>query len=202
VDQFIQSLPKTVLALLAIVIGFLLIIYFNPPHTVCDAQLDLFRESQRTFLYAATEKGFVRPPEIKHLYNTCQEDNSPGSCFEYFEKLKKLTTDLVNIPRECSATAAGETEISSWLWQSLKLMTQIAWGPKAPQSYLDKHSWFDASDVSLFCELKQNATRIFGEEKFAAWRETTMKELPQADKLSREQVWSKTILSTACDSYR
>ena len=198
-DQFLSSLPKTVLALGAITIGFFLIVMFNPPHSVCDSQLEIFREAQKIFIY---KQGKDRPPLAKSQFDLCLADNSPGSCFEFFQGLKKLSIDLRNIPSSCSASAAGETEVNTWLWQSLKLMVQVAWGPKAPSSYSEKHSWFDASDIALFCGLKKDAVRIFGEEQFATWREDVMKSLPQAESMQRDQIWHKSILSTSCEAYR
>jgi hypothetical protein len=65
-----------------------------------------------------------------------------------------------------------------------------------------KHSWFDASDVALFCDLKNSAIRMYGNEEFTAWREARMAEFPSADRLTRKDVWEKSIFSTSCDSYR
>jgi len=201
-NQLLASLPKTVVALGAIALGFLLIVLFDPPRTVCDSQMELFREAQKTFLYPSSQRNIQKPPLIKELHAICQHDNSPGGCFELFQSLKKLSVDLDNIPRQCSEKAAGEAEIQQWLPKSLKLMVQIAWGEKSPLTYAQRHAWFDASDVALYCDLRKNAIRIFGESWFAQWRESIMKELPQADRMPREQLWQKSIFSTACDAFR
>lgn len=201
-SQFLNSLPKTVLAIGAIIAGFIFIILNDPPRTVCDSQMELFREAQKSFLYPQKSNGIERPAQIEDLIELCQHDNSPGGCFELFVRLKKLAVDLENIPRQCSETASSENAIDKWLWKSLKLMAQMAWGERAPASYFDKHGWFDASDISLYCDLRGSAERIFGPEKFSYWREGVIKDLPGADRLTREQLWSKTIFSTSCDSFR
>lgn len=201
-DQFLSTLPKSVIAFGAILIGFVFIVLNDPPKTVCDSQLELFREAQKSFLYPQKGSGLERPALIKELVEVCQHDNSPGGCFELFVRLKKLAVDLNNIPRQCSEKASAEPEISRWLWRSLKLMAQMAWGERAPASYSDKHGWFDGSDVALYCDLKKNAERLFGQEAFASWREGVIHELPQSDRLTREQLWSKTLFSTPCDSFR
>ena len=37
----------------------------------------------------------------------CKGEASPGSCFEFFEGLKRLNRDLKNIPEHCSEVAGG-----------------------------------------------------------------------------------------------
>ena len=201
-DQFLLSLPKPVLALAAIAIGFFLIVYFNPPQTVCDSQMLLFREAEATFLYGSSPHGISHPPAIKEMFDQCQASNDPGGCFALLNGLKKMSIDLRNIPHQCAETAAGEGEIKNWLLKSLELMTQIAWGEKAPISFTDKHAWFDSSDIALFCSLKENASRILSEEFMYDWRRSIIHQLPQADKMEGDEAWRKSLFSTACDNYR
>lgn len=202
-DSLLTSLPKTVIAIAAIVLGFLLIIASDPPKTICDAQLELFMDSQKAFLYTAKGGiGLGSRAMATELHEMCKGDNSPGGCFEYFMKLKKLVVDLSNVPKQCAEVTGEDPAVQLWLWKSLTLMTQIAWGERAPASLSAKHAWFDASDLALYCDLKANAVRMYGNERFSAWREAQMQAFPQADRLTREQVWQKSIFSTNCDSYR
>jgi hypothetical protein len=202
-DRFLASLPKMVVALGAILIGFALMVMYDPPRTICDAQMELFRESQKSFLYTKASDGPIsKQSRIHELHDLCMGDNSPGGCFEYFEGLKKLAADLNNIPNECAEKAGAEAEIETWLWKSLKIMALIAWGERAPASYTDKLAWFDSSEVVLFCELKKSASRIYGVERLDKWREELFTGLPEAEQLNREQLWQKSILSTSCDAYR
>ena len=192
-----------VVAIGAILIGFALMVMYDPPRTVCDAQLEIFRDSQKSFLYVRSTDGpITAPSRIHELYDLCKGDNSPGGCFEYFEGLKKFAVDLGNIPNECAEKAGAESEINTWLKKSMKLMAEIAWGERAPASYTDKHAWFDSSEVVLFCELKKSANRIYGIEVMDKWREELFTQLPEAEKLNREQIWQKSIMSTSCDAYR
>ena len=202
-NHFFATLPKTVIAIAAIVAGFGLILVYDPPRTVCDSQMELFHESQKAFLYsAAGGTGFGKKPMVNELYEICKTSNSPGGCFELFDKLKKLSVDLRTIPTQCAQAAAGDTAVKEWVWKNLKLMTQISWGDRSPASNGGKHSWYDASDISLYCDLKENAVRLFGNESFSEWREAQMLGFPQAEKLTRDQVWQKSIFSTSCESFR
>jgi len=202
-DQFINSLPKTLVAIVAMVVGLLVMRAINPPTTICDAQLELFRDSQKKFLYPdAAVNGITKSSMIRQFVDTCKASNTPGACFELFQGLKKMAVDLGNIPEQCAEATGDEKQLTDWLWSSLRLMTLIAWGDKPPANYLQKSGWFDSSELSLFCELRRQSIRIYGNDTFRNWQETQLKSFPLAENLTREQVWSLSILSTPCDLYR
>lgn len=185
------------------IVALIVIIMMNPPVTVCDAQLELFRDSQKNFLYAPpAERGMRIPAEVKRLTDLCMANNSPGGCFDLFVGLKKMAVDLRNIPEQCVERASSEPEIKQWLWNSLKLMVQIAWGDRPPASYMQKNGWFDSSEITLYCNLRRHAIRLYGQERFAQWQEEMLKSLPKSEGLTREQIWPRSILSTSCDAYR
>ena len=199
-DRLLATLPNWVIAVVAITIGFIFMRINDPPRTVCDLQMENFRDSQKKFLYAGDLKGQL--PEVKQGYDACKGDNSPGGCFQYFEQLKKLTVDLGNIPEQCSEKAAEEPQIQAWVLKSMSLMVQMAWGERAPASYLQRNGWFDGSEIALFCDLKKSAVRIFGSDAYAQWRETALTSVPDFSKIGREQAWQKSLVSTPCDYYR
>lgn len=202
-DRFFESLPNSLKALGIMIAALVVIIIMNPPVTVCDAQMQIFRESQKNFLYPPPAEGGVRiPAQVKTLMDNCVNDNSPGGCFDLFVGLKKMVVDLRNIPEQCAEKAGEEPEIKAWLWRSLKLMVQIAWGDRAPASYMQKNGWFDTSEVTLFCNLKRHAVRLYGKDRFAQWQEEMLRNMPKAEGLTREQIWPRSILSTPCDAYR
>jgi hypothetical protein len=201
-DQFFSSLPKPLLAIGAILIGFLLIRLNDPPRTVCDVQMEIFRDSQKTFLYKQSKTELGQPSRVNQLYDLCVSETGPGGCFELFEGLKKLNADLRNIPYECSERAGSETEIKKWLTDSMKLMVRIAWGERMPAAHTLKNGWFDASELALFCDMKKSWVKMYGNEAYTVWREDLIKTLPKSDQLAREQVWQRSLLSTPCDSFR
>jgi hypothetical protein len=67
---------------------------------------------------------------------------------------------------------------------------------------MQRNGWFDASELTLYCDLKRHAVRIYGNEMFESWREETMKSMPEAAQMPREHQWQKSLLSTSCDLYR
>lgn len=198
-DRFISSLPKSVIALAVIIAGFVGIVLNDPPKTTCDSQLELFTKGQGEFIYG--KAGLARPI-AKQLFSTCKSGNSPGGCFELFVRLRKLNDDLESIPRQCADVMAKDEPLKSWLLSGLKLMTTISWGDRGPASVNRRGGWFDSSDLSLFCDLKKNATLLYGVEEMEPWRENVIGLLPEADKMDHEQLVQKTLFATPCEAYR
>ncbi len=58
-DEFFRTLSRRTIVILSLVVGTLVIIMLNPPHTVCDAQLDVFKSSQTGFLFLDPKKKLI-----------------------------------------------------------------------------------------------------------------------------------------------
>lgn len=197
-DELLRRAPRTLLAFIAIAIGYGLIIAFNPPRTVCDEQIDVFKASQKAFLSRTSAK--LSRTAADELYDLCKNDNGPGGCFDFFLNLRNMVDGLERIPKTCASTVAADPLIKKWLLKSMTLMTQIAWGEGSSAVYISKkHSWLDAADFRLFCRLKAMGTRIYGEDGFGEFRESLLSSLPGAGQMSREQKWSRSIFSSSCD---
>ena len=202
-DRWFASLPKPLLALGVIIIGFVVIVLSDPPRTICDSQLEVYRESQQDFLFFRRGAGnSTKPALMGELIFRCRGDNSPGGCFELFQRLKKMQADLVTIPGHCSADAMEDANISGGLLQGVRLMAQIAWGEAGPTSSMRRNGWLDASDVALFCDLKKSAVRLMGSEEFNAWRDGLIAGFPGADLLEGDQVYQRSLFATPCNDYR
>jgi hypothetical protein len=202
-DQFLASIPKPLLVVGAIIIGFVLIVANDPPRTVCDGQIDVIRESQEEFLFFRRGAGgATKPALISELFARCRADNSPGGCFELFQRLKKMQADLVVIPGDCSEDAMNVSNIKGGLFGSLQLMAQIAWGESGPSSVLKRNGWLDASDVALFCDLKKSGLRFMGKESFDVWRDSVVSQLPGADLLEGDQPYQRSLFAAPCSEYR
>ena len=62
-----RFIARNVIAFLAIAGGMAYIIMNEPPHTVCDSQLEVFKKSQQTFLF----KDPKRDPVLVFLSLVC-----------------------------------------------------------------------------------------------------------------------------------
>lgn len=198
----IAQLSKTALAILLIAGGVLAIVIFNPPVTVCDAQKEAFKESQKKFLYLDEKQKAVKKTKYADMYALCKSTNTPGGCYELFRDLKHMISDLKNVPRECGSAVGEMTEVKKAIWESAELLVRIAWGFKPPQTYYEKFSWLDSADMALFCQLKDTAENLYGANSWTNFRERMFNELPGAKELPRNQVWENMILSVNCAKYR
>lgn len=201
-DAILRIIPKNMLAFVAITAGiFLLVTVIQPPHTVCDSQLETVAKSQAKFLYKDPKAKKVNTIKFQTLYDNCKITNQPGGCYELFREMKTLLDDLSNLTQECSAELGSVPEHKKALWDMTDLLLRIAWGAQPPGAYHAKFNWLDTADISLFCRLKTRITSFYGEDAWAAYREKMMKELPGAKDLAREQVWDLSLFSENCSRY-
>lgn len=199
-DELIRQAPKTLLAIIAIALGFFLIVMFNPPRTACHEQLDLFMQSQKSFLSPSSEK--LKRSAMEDMVDLCKSDNGPGGCFDLFLNFRSMVDGLERIPKHCAEVVSADEKLKKVVFRSLTLFAQIAWGDSDSGVYVSrKHGWLDAADFRLYCRMKTVATRLYGDDNFATFRESVMTNLPGAEKLSRDQRWTRSIFSSPCDSY-
>lgn len=201
-DELLRTLPPRLIAICAIVIGLIVILLSDPPKTVCDTQLEVFRESQKSFLYSNQKKEVTFRPGVEKAVEACKMHPGPGGCYELFDQMKRVADDLRNIPQACAADAGGVAEIRRALWQTLELMVLLAWGDKPPLTYVQRYGWLDSSDVALFCRLKHQAIAFYGNEEWQAFRVRVSRKFPDATTLSPEQIWQRSLLSTTCENFR
>jgi hypothetical protein len=215
-ENFINSLPKPVLAILAILIGIAIFMVTSPPHTVCDTQADLLRESQKGVLFPTTIKKSKIPGVLSKAKETCQLGNSAGSCYEYFMLLRKLAEDIAKGSSECTGQVYEISEVAAALNDGLELAVRLAWGVKPPEPNADRFGWLQESEISTFCRMKAIYLRANGEEAWANFRKKISQKLPgeelksSADTatprsasalLSEQDIWNRSLFSVRCESF-
>lgn len=200
-DQLFNTLPKGLLAFLIIGAGILFIVLSDPPHTVCDSQIVVFKDAQKHFLFLDPDDKLAKVTHYQKLRDRCKMTNSPGGCFELFNEMKTMLRDFSGVPDECAPKVGNLTEVDKSLWEMAGLMVQLAWGEKPPTTYNQKFGWLDTADISLFCQLKYYLVEMYGQDAWAQFRERMMSTLPGAKNMARNQVWDLTILSENCSRY-
>lgn len=202
-DRWLSTLSRGTIAIIAIGGGILFIIFSNPPRTVCHSQIEFLQEQQKAFLFPETDEAtLAKTPGFVKMFEYCERGGGPGACYELFQKMRTLSQDLVAVPDECAARAAKLSEVEEALKKTIHLMVKAAWGVKPPESYMDKFGWLDVADVSLFCGLKNQIIRLYGESTWDAYRERLFHELPGAKDLPRKTAWEKLLLSEDCRRYQ
>ncbi len=219
-EKLIESLPKPILALLAILIGIGVFMMINPPHTVCDTQEEALREAQKGNLFPTEVKKNKIPPSIGRAKEACQIGNSAGSCYEYFSALKGIANEVGKASSECTGQLYGVKEVSAALNDGIELMARLAWGVKPPEPGFERFGWMQEAEVATFCRLKSIYIRANGED---AWNSLRLKifnklpgeELPIATDpgvavvepkkatavLSELDIFNRSIFSARCEAY-
>lgn len=198
-SQLFDQLPKTFVAIVGLVIGLLVITYLKPEHSPCDAQVELFQKSQSPFLYPDPKKKYATTPKIESAIANCRAANSAGGCLEYFAGLKALMNAYELAPKDCRSYIAGIPEAQGAVSGAIKLMVQLAWGEKMPQSPSERNGWLDSAHLYLFCRLQKAARLMVGDDKWNDFRSKTASSLPGTEGLAIQDFWKLTIFSTACE---
>ena len=195
-------MSRGTLATVAIAAGILFIIFSDPPQTLCQSQLNFLKEQQKGFLFAAGAKEkAVRGGNFQQMAQYCQRGDGPGACYEVFAKMRVVVRDLASVPEECTGAVADIPEIKQALWGTVQYMSKAAWGKVPPAGYLEKLGWLDQADVALFCGLKTQIIRFYGNSAWDNYRETLFTDLPGAKALQRKEAWEKMLISEDCRRY-
>lgn len=104
-EQQIKDLPKPLVATIAILIVIGALFILQPLHTVCDSQTEAIRSGQAGLLYPqkVSKKNGTIPGRIQNAMVSCRFGNSAGSCYDYFDLLKKAAQAVKNGSFECTA---------------------------------------------------------------------------------------------------
>lgn len=199
--RLFSILPKGFIAAIAIAAGIAFIVISEPPHTVCDSQLEVFKTSQQKFLFLDSKKKAIKTTKFENLRDYCKAANNPGGCYELFQEIKMMLRDLLAVPSDCASRIGNVAEVKRAIWQSLDLLVRLGWGEKPPSTYFEKFGFLDKSDIALFCQLKARAIDYYGEQEWEKFREKMFKELPGAQGLARNQIWEMSIVSENCSRY-
>jgi len=199
--NWLKSLPKTTFVALVLTVGVLYIVLSDPPKNLCDAQIDQFDLINVGLLSPNPKDPSHKTSKFQDLYAICKQTKSPGGCYDLFLNLKIILKNYRTVGPECFGKLSGHAALSDAIWSSLDLMARIGWGEKAPEVPALKLAWLDSADVNLLCNLKQSAIDIYGKERFDAFQEQFFKSLPDTDKMSREDIWSRLVFSVSCEAY-
>jgi hypothetical protein len=175
----LQKIPRPVLIIAVFLIGLFFILQFQGPHSICDSQADSFRELQTGYIFSRTEKKIVHAPIYERALANCKLGMaSPGACFEYFQILHKMVTDLRNVSPQCGETFLVIPELKRALTESLTLMATVAWGEEPPEKGSSYTGKLETPDLALFCALEDNYRQFASPEDWEALKTATLGKLP------------------------
>jgi hypothetical protein len=210
-DQFFASIPKFVVGPLVVILVIVYLVYDDPPKTVCDLQIEIFQKENEKYIYGHTKKNVRFSPQYQKELSLCQQQNSPGACFDWMQGIQRTVHSSRNIPDECSAEKmsflrklkqyTGASDILSpfkqWLTVSLYTFSQISWneGVVVRQGL---YGWLDNEDILRYCQVKNEYIRLFGKEAYTQLQNSLHAQLIKLKKKPAKEVWERTILSYRC----
>lgn len=219
-EQFLNSLPKPVLALGAIIIGIIVVMLVRPPHTVCDTQEEALKENLKGTLFSTEVKKNRIPPALARAKESCQLGNSAGSCFEYFTSLKKVSDQVAKASSECTGQLYKVPEVALALNDGLELMARMAWGHEPPEKGFARFGWMQEAELSTFCRISGIFIRANGEQAWSEFRGRVYGKLPgealvvgsdssvaapepkKANLVfSEQELWERSLFSVRCESF-
>lgn len=224
-ENFINSMPKPVLALLILGGAIVFFLFAQPMHTICDTQIEALRHTQNGKIFPATVKVKTKnqkiPPKLAQAKETCQLGNSAGSCFEYFNLLKELAVDIGNGASECTTQLFEVAEVNRALVDGVEVMARIAWGAQTPELSWNRSGWMQESELAIYCRIKNIYVRAQGQEAWVSLQRSIMLKLPgepmpietdpnkavaepkkALQMMKEEEVFSRSIFAVRCEAYR
>lgn len=201
--QFLYSLPKVIIVGILLVGGVLVFVLLDPPHTICDSQVSIFQQRQKTFLFEGEKKVLNKPTKTDYeiLFNICITRNSSGGCAELFFRLKEMLRDFSQATEQCSQEVAEIPQVKNAIWKNIESLVRGAWGTEAPSGAYEKFGWLTPSDLNLYCQLKNLAQTNYPQQEWVSLREKLMAEFTKKHTLSRTKVWPLVLFSTQCEAY-
>ncbi|RME14175.1 MAG: hypothetical protein D6797_09445 [Bdellovibrio sp.] len=196
-ESWLRRFSVYTIASVIIVIGVFLIVILNPPKTICDAQVEKFKEAQKTFLFKK-EAGKTKSVRAVEL---CKHTSAPGGCYELFMKVRELFDDLDAVDEKCLENVVGIPEVKNLLWEMVHIFVKLAWIENRENRFLKRTGWFDAADLNLFCRLKRRLQLYYGSPSWEAQRENYLQEFSQSEKISRKEAWNRSLFAIDCMRY-
>jgi hypothetical protein len=166
----LKDLPRSTIVFLVLLLGVAALFVLRRPHSLCDSEVDALKENQKGQIFSGKvgSAGIPRPPMYEKALASCRlGSGTAGACFEYFKILHRLTVDLESFSSKCGEVLGETVEVKRALGEGIGMMVELAWGEAPPEK--DKVTgWLEAPDLALFCKLKTDWIKFFGNESFEA----------------------------------
>lgn len=221
-EQLINSLPRPLLAVLIILAMVLFMWVSNPPHTVCDSEMEQKRVALTGLIFPREFKKMKEPPKLQAAKEACQLGNSAGSCYEYFDILREVAAQMSGSTSECAPRYFEIPEIKNTLRDGLEVMGRIAWGAFPPEpASMQRFAWMQEAELSTFCRVKNAYMRGAGEAAYEELRKKVFGKFPgetppvdaavgedvapsvkpATEIYSEQEIFERSLFSVRCESF-
>ena len=177
----INEIPKPLLIIVVMSIGLALIIYRYPLANGCENEVKNFGRdvigNLRDFQNRKEKIQFALLPSQKLA---CRQGNSPGSCENYFQSLKKIAFSASRLNPQCMPKLVEDySNLLPEVSEGIKTFALIAWGAVPPKDSSARLGWLAQGELYTFCRLKRILQDQLAEEEYLAFRAEIYKNYPQ-----------------------
>lgn len=233
-DEVISKIPRPILVGGIFIIALFFIVLNDPLKDGCDAEIATFKEYVKGYaINTRTQDKKTKFAEINTTKNFCKDGNSAGSCGSYFAALYRLSEAFVGFDYKCMSKLVVDenfSQLESQLKEGLKILALAAWGERPPAGLAERMGWLSRNELYSFCRLKSALIEIIGEANFLKYRQSVMREFPDAwpdhlknqllsiedlqrpralkwsgnlsGTLTEEEVLLRSLFSLRCDQYQ
>ena len=197
----LYKLPKPIIAALFIGGAIALILIESPPHTFCDTQVNHFKETQKGFIYDDKKDFHENKSALRRKKKICEQENSFGSCYDYFSYLKKILKDLRLLSNECKTQIFADSKVKKTFEEALTLITALAWRKELLSGQISKFNWLTRTNLALFCQIKEKYILEYSQNNYQKLESQILDLLP-SDTKNKKLILKWSILSESCIKYR
>lgn len=177
-NSFLSRFPKILIAFVVISAATALIIYQNPPHTVCEIQMADFQTAMQGILIPKKVDKKNAPPVYNSARDACRYGNSTGACSDYIQLTLRIGKDLRKFNSECLADFAKLKNFKAIFDQFIGVLAYGAWGSRAPEENSERFGWLTEADIAAFCRIKDLYVDVYGKPALDALTNQVFKDLP------------------------
>ena len=198
-ERWLLSIPRWLLVTVIIAGATALIVLRDPPHSICRTQIDRFKYWQEGSIYKLKNDKLKKAPAIPTLIKNCKKLNSPGACYGLFSKTRVFLRDFDLVSVDCQESFAALGAVKKTLFSIYSLMIRLAWGDTPPSARTGQQlNWFSDLELNLFCSIKKQIIRLYGNEMLLSLERQTFKKLPAVENLDEMQIRERALVSQKC----
>lgn len=179
INDILGKIPKPILVLGSISLALVFIVLNNPMTDECEVQAKNFERNTKGLLYSTKVKNKTQFAKLNPLRDICRDGNSIGACSDYFEGLRKVSSEFNLMNDNCKLKYSEANEgFLPQIRSGIKVLALVAWGEKPPAGPAERLGWLTEPDIRSFCQLKKAYVKITGEESYQLIRDEVYREYP------------------------
>ena len=194
----LHSIPKFLLVVLLLFSGVLLVILYDPPQSVCDLQMEVYKENNQAFLFPS-KKSEKSMSHFQSSIKDCQKNNTPGGCYTLFSYVYRLIRSFRSVDSECHTKLTQLKEVQEAMFETYKLFIAISWGEGPTDDLSNPLAWLSLNDVKTFCQVQNKINHYYGVETLSLLENQVLQGLESAQNMNILKKFS--VLSENCLRY-